>query len=106
LLVLIDYVVEGGRYKRTWEIDKQWKVDLRLKPLSEKPIEFIATEKYLMQLYPIEPPDTIVLRTEDGSYVYVSFNGDKPLVRVDMSGTPPLQWFVKRPEEVVKELLT
>jgi len=106
LLVLIDYVVEGGRYKRTWEIDKQWKVDLRLKPLSEKLIELIATEKYLQNLYPIEPPVTIVLRANDGSYVYVSFKGDKPQVRVDMSSRPSIVWFTKQPEEVVKELLS
>jgi len=104
--VNIHYVVDGDVYKRTWKVVKQWSVDLRLKPLSERLIDFIASEKYLLNMFPIEPPDTVVVRAEDGSFIYITFGGERPQVKVDMSKTPSLLWFAKKPEEVLKGLLS
>jgi len=102
----IDYVLNGNRYKRVWEVGRRWKLDLRLKPLSEKLIDFIATEKYLQRLYPIEPPDRVIVHFSDGTDVALVFDSDKPRVELELSRTPSLTWFLKKPEEVVKELLS
>jgi len=102
----IDYVLDGNRYKRAWEVGRQWKVDVKLIPLREPLINFIATEKYLQHLYPIEPPDRVVVHFSDGTDAVLVFDGDKPRVELDLSRTPSLLWFVKKPDEVLKELLS
>jgi len=99
----INYIVDGGRYKRVWEVDKQWKVSVKLIPLKEPLINFIASEKYLQNMYPIEPPDRVIMRLY-GTDVALVFDGDRP--RIELLGAPSLMWFVRKPEEVVKELLS
>jgi len=69
---------EGEVYVRKWEVKRQWTVDVRLKPLSPKLAEFVATEKYLRRLYPIEPPDRLIARYKDGSDVTIVFDDDGP----------------------------
>jgi len=102
----IYYVVNGNRYKRVWKISKRWKVDVKLIPLKEALIDFIASEKYLQNLYPIEPPDRVIISFSDGTDVVLVFDGDKPRVELNLSGKPSLLWFAKKPEDIVKELLS
>jgi len=78
---------------------------VELTSLTPQLIDFIASEKYLSHLYPIRPPDAIVITYKNGTDVYVIFRDGEPKVELRLSTKPSILWFVKRPEEVVKKLL-
>jgi len=106
-LVAIRYEpYRDGLYKKRVEGWRQWKTRVRLVPLREELINFIASEKYLknVHLFDIEPPDKLVATFEDGTEIVLTFNGEKPQVDLRLSKRPSILWFMNR-EKLIKEVL-
>jgi len=96
-----------GLYRKKVEVWEQWKVRVRLMPLREELINFIASEKYLknMSLFDVEPPDKLVTTLEDGTEIVLTFSGERPQVDLRLSKRPSILWFTRDREEFVKEIL-
>lgn len=96
-----------GLYRKKVEVWKQWKVRVRLMPLREELINFIASEKYLknMSLFDVEPPDKLVTTLEDGTEIVLTFSGERPQVDLRLSKRPSILWFTRDREEFVKKIL-
>jgi len=105
-LVRVYYTPEGEAFRRRAEVRRRWNISVLLHPLTPALADFVASEKYLYNMYPIEPPDKLVVTLDDGAEAVVAFDDSGPRVeRVSLPASPSILWFLKKPEDVVKELL-